>query len=55
MTSHAATVTKAEADIRWRDWQARGAEIDRRTAKRMARLMLLIAIGSAIWLFVQIA
>jgi len=55
MTSQVATVATAEADLRWRNWQARGAESDRRTAQRMGRLLLLIATGLAMWLFVQLA
>ena len=43
MTDLAATVADPEAELRWRNWQARGAEGDRRTAKRMRGLMILIA------------
>jgi hypothetical protein len=43
-----------EADVRWRKWQARGAENDRRTAKRMRGLMLLIAVGFVVWIVVQL-
>ena len=42
MTTHTAVITDVEADIRWRDWQARGAASDRRTAARMRKVMLLI-------------
>ena len=55
MTDLVATRPDSEADIRWRNWQARGAENDRRTATRMRRLMLLIATAFAVWLFVQLA
>ena len=34
MTNHTAVIPDVEADIRWRDWQARGAASDRRTATR---------------------
>ena len=44
------TVPAADADIRWRDWLARGAERDRGTTRRMTGLMVLIAIGLGIWL-----
>jgi hypothetical protein len=44
------TVPDSDADIRWRDWVARGAASDRRTTKRMSGLMLLIAIGLGLWL-----
>jgi hypothetical protein len=50
MTSQ--TIRDDEGDSRWRDWVARGAESDRRTTKRMNGLMLLIAIGLGLWLFV---
>lgn len=42
MTNLAVTLTPSDADIRWRNWQARGAEGDRRTAARMRKLMLVI-------------
>ena len=35
MTDQPAIVADPEAELRWRKWQARGAEGDRRTAKRM--------------------
>jgi hypothetical protein len=52
MTLQAAVVTDAEAELRWRNWQARGAKADRRTAKRMRRLTLLIAVALVVWLIV---
>jgi hypothetical protein len=55
MTNLIATLSDSEADIRWRNWQARGAESDRRTATMMRRLMLVIATGWVVWLFVQLA
>lgn len=55
MTSHVAEVRDAEADIRWRDWLARGAEGDRRRATIMGRLTILVAVGLAIWLFIELA
>jgi hypothetical protein len=48
------SVADAEADIRWRRWLARGAESDRRTARMMTGLMLLMAIGLGIWLSLTI-
>jgi len=42
MTMPAAVVHDVAADVRWRDWQARGAAQDRRMAKRMRNLSLLI-------------
>ncbi len=44
-----------DADVRWRNWQARGAEGDRRRAKRMRGLMLLIGVGFVVWVVVQLA
>ncbi len=55
MTGHAAIVTATEADIRWRNWQGRGAEGDRRTAKRMRRLMVVIVAGLLMWFVIQLA
>lgn len=55
MTDLVGPAADSEADIRWRNWQARGAEGDRRTATRIRRLMLVIATAFAIWLFVQFA
>ena len=37
MTNHTAVIPDVEADIRWRDWQARGAASDRRTADENAQ------------------
>jgi hypothetical protein len=55
MTGQAAIVAVTEADIRWRNWQARGAEGDRRTAKRMRRLMLVLVGGLLMWFVIQLA
>jgi hypothetical protein len=55
MTSHIAIISDTQADSRWRDWEARGAASDRRTATRMRRLMLLIVVALAVWLVVQLA
>ena len=54
MTSHTAVTTDAEADIRWRDWQARGAANDRRTAARMRTVMLVIVAALLVWFVVQL-
>jgi hypothetical protein len=54
MTGPGALVVDTEADIRWRDWQARGAEGDRRTARRMRGLMLVIVAGLLMWFVVQL-
>ena len=44
-----------DAAARWRNWQARGVENDRRTAKRMRGLMLLIAAAFVVWMVVHLA
>ena len=54
MTEQAAIVADTEADIRLRNGQARGAEGDRQTAKRMRGLMILIAAVFAVWFLVQL-
>jgi hypothetical protein len=56
MTNHVAIISSiTEADIRWRDWQARGAAGDRRTATRMRKLMLLIVTALVVWFAVELA
>lgn len=54
MTNPAAIVAHSEAELRWRNWQARGAEGDRRTARRMRSLMILLAAGFVVWFVVQL-
>jgi hypothetical protein len=54
MTTHTAVIPDVEADIRWRDWQGRGAASDRRTAARMRTVMLLIFAALIVWLVVQL-
>jgi hypothetical protein len=54
MTSHVAIVSDTEADIRWRDWEARGAASERRTAARMRRVMLLLVAALIVWFVVQL-
>ena len=54
MTDLAATVADAEAQLRWRNWQARGAEGDRRTAKKRRGLMMVIAAGFLVLFAVQL-
>ena len=51
MTSHVATSSDAQQQMRWRDWQARGAANDRRRASTMRILMLLIVEALTVWLF----
>jgi hypothetical protein len=54
MTLHTAVVTDVDAETRWRDWQARGAASDRRTAARMRILLIVISVLLAVWAFVQL-
>ena len=54
MTIQTAVIPDVEADIRWRDWQARGVANDRRTAARMRIVMLLIVAALAAWFAVQL-
>ena len=54
MTDQAAVVTDLDAETRWRDWQARGAASDRRTAARMRILLMFICVLLAAWAFVQL-
>jgi len=49
-----AILPDTQADIRWRDWQARGAAGDRRTAARMRKVMLLVAAALIVWFVVQL-
>lgn len=42
MTTQTAVISELEADSRWRDWLARGAASDRRTARRMRYVMLIV-------------
>jgi hypothetical protein len=43
----------ADADIRWRDWQARGADGDRRRAATMWKLSVTVSLALALWLMTQ--
>jgi hypothetical protein len=55
MTNQAAVIPVVDPEIRWRDWQARGAARDRRTATRVRILLLLIVAALAVWFVVQLA
>ena len=55
MTDLAAAVADPEAELRWLNWQARGAESDRRTARRMRGLMIFIAAVFVVWFVVRLA
>ena len=55
MTTHTATLPDVGMDIRWRDWQARGAASDRRTTARMRNVMLLLVAALIVTFVVQLA
>jgi hypothetical protein len=52
--TQSAVIPDVEAEIRWRDWQARGAASDRRTAARMSKVMLLIVTALIVWFVVRL-
>ena len=54
MTNLTGVIPDVDAEIRWRDWQARGAASDRRTAARMRTVMLLVAAALVVWFAVQL-
>jgi hypothetical protein len=55
MTDQITTVLDPEAELRWRAWQTRGAESDRRTARAMRIVMLVVVAFLAAWLIVVLA
>jgi hypothetical protein len=55
MTNQTAVISVVEPETRWRDWQARGAANDRRTATRMRLLLLLIVAALIVWFLAQLA
>lgn len=54
MTIQTAVIGDVAADIRWREWQARGAASDRRTAVKMRVVMLLIIAALIAWFVIQL-
>jgi hypothetical protein len=54
MTSQVVLVPDVDSDNRWRAWQARAAEGDRRLTTRMRKVIVLVAASLAAWLFVQL-
>jgi hypothetical protein len=54
MTIGTAVPPDADVDVRWRDWQARGAAADRRSAVMMRSVSVVVSIGLAVWLLVQL-
>jgi hypothetical protein len=55
MTIQTTVIPDVEADIRWRDWQARGAASDLRTDARMRNVMLLIVAALIAGFVVQLS
>jgi hypothetical protein len=55
MTAHTAVVPDVDADIRWRDWQARGAASDRRSAASMRKVMMAVVAILIAWFVVQLS
>lgn len=55
MMNQALVIRDVAAEMRWRDWQARGAANDRRRATRMRKLTLLIVASLVMWFLVQLA
>ena len=54
MTNHTTVMPDVEADIRWRDWQARGAASGRRMAAKMRKVVLLLVAALIVWFVVQL-
>jgi hypothetical protein len=44
----------AASDLRWRAWQARGREEDRRRAIAARVVMIAVAVALAAWLLVEL-
>jgi hypothetical protein len=44
----------AEAQLRWRNWEARGTENDRRRGKTIRALMILLAAAFLLWFALQV-
>ena len=55
MTNLTGVIPDVDAEIRWRDWQARGAASDRQTAARMRIVMILVIAALVAWFVVQLA
>ncbi len=55
MTGHVDTLPETDADLRWREWQARGVASDVRTAARMRRVLLISGAALAVLVLLQLA
>jgi hypothetical protein len=49
MTDQVGVVSDLEGDMRWREWQARGALTDRRMGIRMRAVMLILLAALVLW------
>ncbi len=54
MTTQVAIVPDTDAETRWRNWQARHAKADRRTARRTRVFMVVVAVAVLTWLATQV-
>ena len=54
MTTQTAVILDVEPEIRWREWQARGAANDQRSASRMRNVVGLIVAALIVWFVVQL-
>lgn len=55
MTTEVGIVPNVDANDRWRNWQARNAKADRRSAKNTRVFMVIVAVSVLAWLAVQLA
>ena len=54
MSSHVETAVETDADVRWREWQARGVASDLRTSATMRRFLLGGAAALTVWVLLQL-
>lgn len=54
MTVDAASAQESAMEARWREWKARGATSDQRSARIASRVFLLVALALTISLLVQL-
>ena len=55
MTGHVETLPETDADLRWREWQARGVASALRTAAMMRRVLLIGGTALAVLVLLQLA
>ena len=54
MTLQTSFIDSTDSDRRWREWQTRGSEADRRTSARTRTMILVIAAALGAWFTVQL-